>query len=44
MAHDSDSFSRWEAGQELARRVLLGLVGQVTEGRPLELDWASWTA
>ena len=38
MAHDSDPFNRWEAGQELARRVLLGLVGHVSEGRALELD------
>jgi aminopeptidase N len=38
MAHDSDSFNRWEASQELARRVLLGLVGRVVEGQPLELD------
>ena len=38
MAHDSDSFNRWEAGQELARRVLLGLVDQVANGRSLELD------
>jgi aminopeptidase N len=38
MAHDSDSFSRWEASQELARRVLLGLVERVVEGQPLELD------
>jgi aminopeptidase N len=38
MAHDPDPFSRWEAGQELARRVLLELVGRVAEGRPLELD------
>ena len=37
MAHDSDSFNRWEAGQELARRVLLGLVDQVANGRSLEL-------
>ena len=38
MAHDSDSFNRWEAGQELSRRVLLGLVERVVEGEPLELD------
>ena len=38
MAHDSDSFNRWEASQELARRVLLGLVKRVVEGQPLELD------
>jgi len=38
MAHDSDSFNRWEASQDLARRVLLGLVEQVVEGQSLELD------
>ena len=38
MAHDSDPFNRWEAGQDLAKRVLLGLVERVLEKRPLELD------
>jgi aminopeptidase N len=38
MAHDSDSFNRWEASQELATRVLLGLVDRVVEGQSLELD------
>ncbi|WP_457671309.1 aminopeptidase N [Thiolapillus sp.] len=30
MAHDSDGFNRWDAGQQLAQRVILGLV----EGLP----------
>ena len=38
MAHDSDPFNRWEAGQDLSKRVLLGLVDRVLEGRSLELD------
>jgi aminopeptidase N len=38
MAHDSDPFNGWEAGQDLAKRVLLGLVERVLEKRPLELD------
>jgi aminopeptidase N len=38
MAHDSDPFNRWEAGQDLSKRVLLGLVDRVLEGRTLELD------
>jgi aminopeptidase N len=38
MAHDSDPFNRWEAGQDLAKRVLLGLVARVLEDQPLELD------
>ena len=38
MAHDTDAFSRWESGQELAKRVLLGLVNEVQAGRPLQLE------
>ncbi|UCF47142.1 MAG: aminopeptidase N, partial [Myxococcales bacterium] len=38
MAHDSDAFNRWEAGQELAKRVLLRLVERVLEDQPLQLD------
>ena len=38
MAHDPDSFSRWDAGQELGRRVLLRLADDVAAGRSLELD------
>ncbi len=38
MAHDSDPFNRWEAGQTLAKRVLLGLVERALEGQALELD------
>jgi aminopeptidase N len=38
MAHDSDPFNRWEASQELATRVLLGLVQRAVEGQSLELD------
>ncbi len=32
--HDPDPFSRWEAGQELARRVLLQRIQALAEGRP----------
>ncbi len=32
MAHDSDPFNRWEAGQRLYTRVVLGLVTDVQEG------------
>jgi aminopeptidase N len=32
-AHDSDPFNRWEAGQRLALRVLLGAVAEVRAGR-----------
>ncbi len=38
MAHDSDSFNRWEAGQELAKRVLLRLYDDSLANRALELD------
>ncbi len=38
MAHDSDSFSRWDAGQTLATSLLLSLVDDVEAGRDLVLD------
>ncbi|MFT5080520.1 MAG: aminopeptidase N, partial [Planctomycetota bacterium] len=38
MAHDSDSFNRWEAGQRLMKDVLLGLVADVQAGRELSLN------
>ena len=33
MAHDSDSFSRWEAGQRLALDVLLAAIAEIRAGR-----------
>jgi aminopeptidase N len=38
MAHDSDSFSRWESGQELCKRVLIARVDDVLCKRPLSLE------
>ena len=38
MAHDTDPFNRWEAGQELSKRTLLTLVDEVKRGRALTLD------
>ncbi|MDC0723622.1 aminopeptidase N [Nannocystis bainbridge] len=38
MAADPDAFSRWDAGQELGRRVLLRLAADVEAARPLALD------
>ncbi len=38
MAHDSDPFSRWEAGQTLASKLLLDLAADSAAGRPLSLD------
>ncbi len=32
MAYDSDAFNRWEAGQTLATRILLGAVGEHSRG------------
>jgi aminopeptidase N len=37
MAHDSDPFSRWDAGQELAKQVLLELVGAAARGEALHV-------
>jgi aminopeptidase N len=34
MGHDSDSFNRWEAGQNLARSLLIGSVRAVKANRP----------
>ena len=36
LAHDSDPFNRWEAGQRLATRELLALVERATKGERLE--------
>ncbi len=38
LAHDSDDFNRWEAGQELAMDALLRLVRDVQQGRELAVD------
>jgi aminopeptidase N len=38
LAHDSDPFNRWEAGQRLAMRRLLKLTAAVRAGDTLELD------
>jgi len=38
MAHDSDAFNRWEAGQRLAMQRLLKLIEQVQRGETLTLD------
>ena len=32
LAHDSDPFNRWDAGQSLASRIVLNLVEQIIEG------------
>lgn len=38
MAHDTDEFNRWEAGQQLMKERLLKLAGDYQAGRPLSLD------
>jgi aminopeptidase N len=38
LAHDSDPFNRWEAGQRLATRELLTLAGRAATGVALQLD------
>ncbi|AQH00150.1 aminopeptidase N [Burkholderia sp. KK1] len=38
LAHDSDPFNRWEAGQRLATRELLGLAERAASGEALSID------
>ncbi|KAJ4835362.1 Puromycin-sensitive aminopeptidase [Turnera subulata] len=38
LAHDSDEFSRWEAGQVLARKLMLSLVADFQQNKPLVLN------
>jgi aminopeptidase N len=38
LAHDSDPFNRWEAGQRLATRELLALAGRAAKGEQLAID------
>ena len=38
MAHDSDAFNRWDAGQQLALKLILSLVRDYQEGRPMALE------
>ncbi|MEA3117260.1 MAG: aminopeptidase [Paraburkholderia sp.] len=38
LAHDSDPFNRWEAGQRLAMRELLALAARAASKKPLSFD------
>ncbi|XP_022736036.1 puromycin-sensitive aminopeptidase isoform X2 [Durio zibethinus] len=38
LAHDSDEFNRWEAGQLLARKLMLSLVTDFQQNKPLALN------
>ncbi|HSN20786.1 MAG TPA: aminopeptidase N [Usitatibacter sp.] len=40
MAHDSDPFNRWEAGQALATRILLAGIERMRSGQPMEVPAA----
>ena len=37
MRHDSDSFNRWDAGQRLMLNILLSLIDDIQQGKPLQL-------
>lgn len=37
-AHDSDSFNRWEAGQNMAAGIIMALVDDIEAGKELSLD------
>jgi aminopeptidase N len=38
LSYDSDEFNRWEAGQELAVNIILGLVDDLQNNRPLQVN------
>ena len=38
LANDSDPFNRWDAGQQLSINILLKLMGDIENGRALNLD------
>ncbi|KAF5478236.1 hypothetical protein F2P56_004816 [Juglans regia] len=38
LAHDADEFNRWEAGQVLARKLMLNLVADFQQNKPLVLN------
>eukprot|EP00250_Pteridium_aquilinum_P001960 c12173_g1_i1 orf=266-3235(+) len=38
LAHDSDEFNRWEAGQTMARKLILSLVSNVQNGEKLAVS------
>jgi len=40
MAHDSDAFNRWEAGQSLATRILIAGATELAAGRPMQIPSA----
>ena len=38
LSYDSDSFNRWEAGQQLAGQLISGLIADVQSGRALQIN------
>lgn len=40
MAHDSDAFNRWDAGQQVAEEMLLEMVAAYQQQQPLQVDEA----
>ncbi len=38
MGHDSDPFNRWEAGQQMAVKIIMRLTEKYQQGEPLALD------
>ena len=38
MSHDSDTFNRWEAGQQYGTKVLLSMVKDIQEGKSPKID------
>ena len=38
LSYDSDTFNRWEAGQQLAGQIIAGLIADVQNGREMQLD------
>ncbi len=38
LSHDSDTFNRWEAGQQLAGQIIAGLIADIQNNRPLQVN------
>ena len=38
LSYDSDTFNRWEAGQQLAGQIITGLIADIQQGRTLQLS------
>jgi aminopeptidase N len=38
LSHDSDTFNRWEAGQQLAGQIISGLIADLQNGREMQLN------